>query len=86
MVDMGRTPDDLVDLSTFSSAFWFVGFLIVSFATSLWVPLENLLGVSRIDSIRYSFVILGIIGVIILFIPTIFLDEKIINRKQAQTL
>lgn len=76
MVDMGRNPDDLVDLSTYSSAFWFVGFLIVSFATSLWQPLENLLHISRINSIRYSFIILAVIGVLILFIPTIFLDEK----------
>lgn len=76
MVDMAKSPEDKVDLGTYSSAFWFVGFLIVSFSTSLWEPLETGLNISRIASIQMSFVFVAILGIILMFIPTIFLDEK----------
>lgn len=76
MIDMAKSPEDKVDLGTFSSAFWFIGFLIVSFATSLWEPLESGLNLTRLGSIQVSFIIIAALGIIFLFIPTIFLDEK----------
>lgn len=76
MVDMAKSPEDKIDLSTFSSAFWFGGFLIVSFSTSLWEPLEKAFSLTRIGSIQLSFIIIGFLGVVLLFVPTIFLDEK----------
>lgn len=82
MVDMAKTPEDKIDLGTFSSAFWFVGFLIVSFATSLWEPFENAFGMTRLGSIQLSFIVIAFIGVVFLFIPTIFLDEKNYEAKE----
>lgn len=83
MVDMAKSPEDKVDLGTFSSAFWFVGFLIVSFATSLWDPLEKLFNLTRLGSMQLSFVIIAILGLVFLFIPTIFLDEKKYESKEV---
>lgn len=82
MVDMAKTPEDKVDLGTYSSAFWFVGFLIVSFTTSLWVPLEKALNLTRLGSMQLSFIIVAALGVVFLFIPTIFLDEKNYETKE----
>ncbi len=76
MVDMARTPEEKVDLGTYSSAFWFVGFLLTSFASGLWEPFEKMFDLSRIQSIQLSFVIIAVIGVVFLYLPTIFLDEK----------
>lgn len=76
MVDMGKDKDDLVDLGTYASAFWFVGFLIVSFATALWVPFEDLFGVTRVESIQMSFVMFGLLGFVLMMVPTFFLKEK----------
>lgn len=76
MVDMGKDQDDLVDLGTYASAFWFVGFLVVSFAGALWVPFENWFGLTRVESIQLSFVIFGLLGFILIMIPTFFLHEK----------
>jgi len=76
MIDMGKNKEDLVDLGTYSSAFWFAGFLIVSFATAMWKPFEDLFNITTLQSIQLSFVIIASIGVIFLFIPTIFLKEE----------
>lgn len=82
MVDMAKSPEDKVDLGTFSSAFWFIGFIIVSFTTSLWEPLERAFNLSRLGSMQVSFIIITLVGVILLFIPTIFLDEKNYESKE----
>ncbi|MCH4887166.1 MFS transporter [Acidaminobacter sp. JC074] len=76
IVDMGKSPEDKIDLGTYSSLFWFLGFLIVSFATTSWDYLESAFSITRLQSLQLSFVIIGLFGVISLMVPVIFLDEK----------
>lgn len=76
MVEMAKLPEDKIDLGTYSSAFWFLGFLIVSFATLSWEMIEKWFGCSRLMSIQISFVVIAFIGIVCLFIPVLFLDEK----------
>ncbi len=96
IVDMAKLPEDKVDLGTYSSAFWFVGFLLVASVTAIWVPLENLLSITRLESIQLSFVIVGIIGSLFMLVPAFLLDgskyhsessnEKITFMKSVKTV
>jgi len=73
MVDIARTSQDKVDLSTISSAFWFVGYLLASFNTSLWGPLQDWFEIDRLSSIRWSFIGAATIGGCMLLVPTFLL-------------
>lgn len=76
MITMAQTPEDKIDLGTFSSSFWFVGFLIVSFSTGLWELIEVNLHVSRLQSIQITFCILGVLGTVLMLIPAYFIKES----------
>jgi len=76
IVDMAHTSEEKVDLGTYSSAFWFAGFLLASMASSLWEPLELGLTISRVESIRFSFVIIGIIASICMLVPALLINES----------
>lgn len=75
VVDKANTTEDRIDLGTFSSVFWFAGFLIVSFTTGSWKFFEHTFGISRMDSIQVSFVVIGIIGTILMLIPAYVIKE-----------
>jgi glycoside/pentoside/hexuronide:cation symporter, GPH family len=76
MVEIAKHPDDKIDLATFGSVFWFVGFLVVSFSTGLWDVFQNNFGMERYEAIRLSFILIAFIGFIFLMIPALFIDEK----------
>jgi GPH family glycoside/pentoside/hexuronide:cation symporter len=76
MVDLARHPDDKVDLATFNSVFWFAGFLVVSFSTGLWDLFGSQFQLTRNNSIRMSFILIGLLGFLILLIPAWLIDEK----------
>lgn len=76
MIQIAEHPDDKIDLGTTNSAFWFSGFLLASFATILWKPLQQIFYLTPIVSVQVSFAIIGFIGLLLLFIPAFFLDER----------
>lgn len=76
MVEVARSSDDKVDLGTISSAFWFAGFLIVSFSPGLWPVVADALDVSMIWSIRITFTGLAVVGLACLAIPVLMIDER----------
>jgi len=76
MVEMAKTSNDKVDLGTISSAFWFLGFLLVSFVSGMWKPISQMLSISMIWSVRITFSITALIGFIFLMIPALFIDER----------
>lgn len=73
---MAKSSDDKVDLGTISSAFWFVGFLIVSFTSGLWKPLQKMFEITPLWSIRLTFSFTALLGLICLLIPAFLIDEK----------
>lgn len=75
MVELATHPDDKVDLATLNSVFWFAGFLIVSFSGSFWNILQNNFGLTRLQSIQYTFLIIASIGFIFMMIPAMLLKE-----------
>ena len=76
MVEVAKTSDDKVDLGTISSAFWFIGFLLVSFTPALWPVIAQAFEVSKIEAVRISFVALGVLGFVCLMVPVLLIDER----------
>ncbi|MDC7235374.1 MAG: MFS transporter [Spirochaetales bacterium] len=75
MVELAVHPDDKVDLATLNSVLWFAGFLIVSFSGSFWNILQNAFGLTRLESIQYTFLGIAAMGVIFMLIPAFLLKE-----------
>ncbi|MCG8453775.1 MAG: MFS transporter [Spirochaetales bacterium] len=85
MVEIAPHPDDKVDMTTFNSALWFTGFLIVSFSAGLWDPFASLVGGNTMDGMRMTFLALGGLGFIFLLIPALFVkeDAESCNKKDS---
>lgn len=75
MSELGHTPEERLNLSTFISVTWFLGFAVASQAPLLWGMLESG-GMGKVMAMRAAFSILAFIGLIFLFVPVIFIDEK----------
>jgi len=75
MSELGHTPEERLNLSTFISVTWFLGFAVASQAPLLWGMLESS-GMDKVMAMRTAFSILAFIGLIFLFVPVIFIDEK----------
>ena len=73
---MAKSPDEKIDLGTLASALWFLGFIIVTFSSSLWGPLQDWLDISKLEAVRLTFVSIILLGVTLLFVPGVFLKEK----------
>jgi glycoside/pentoside/hexuronide:cation symporter, GPH family len=75
LTELGHTPKERLNLSTYISVTWFLGFAVASQAPLLWGILESS-GLDKVLAMRVAFTILSSIGLIFLFIPVIFIDEK----------
>lgn len=73
--ELGHTPEERLNLSTYISVTWFLGFAVASQAPLLWNLFVNM-GYSKEVSIRIAFSILAVIGLIFLLIPVFAIDEK----------
>lgn len=84
MVEIAHHPDDKIDLATLNSVLWFAGFLIVSFSGGMWDLLQNNLGISRAEAMRYTFVGIAVLGWLAMLVPAFGLDEKKYRRPDAK--
>jgi len=75
MTELGHTPKERLNLATYISVTWFLGFAIASQAPLLWGMLESS-GLDKVTAMRVAFTILSAIGLVFLLIPVIFIDEK----------
>jgi len=75
LTELGHTSKERLNLSTYISVTWFLGFAVASQAPLLWGMLESS-GLDKVMAMRVAFTILSSIGLIFLFIPVIFIDEK----------
>lgn len=73
--EIGHTTEERLNLSTYISVTWFLGFAISSQAPSLWNVFINM-GYGKEVSMRMAFSIFSIIGLAFLFIPVFTVDEK----------
>jgi glycoside/pentoside/hexuronide:cation symporter, GPH family len=73
--ELGHTPEERLNLSTFISVTWFLGAAVASQAPQLWNIFLKM-GYSIEASMRIALCILAFIGLIFLLIPVFAIDEK----------
>jgi len=73
--ELGHTPEERLNLSTYISATWFLGFAISSQAPVLWNIFVDM-GYDKPLAMRITFAILSLIALIFLLIPVFTIDEK----------
>ncbi|WP_139904948.1 MFS transporter [Clostridium thermarum] len=73
--EIGHTPNERLNLSTYISVTWFLGFAVSSQAPMLWNVFINM-GYGKEVSMRMAFSVFAIIGLILLLVPVFTIDEK----------
>lgn len=73
--ELGHTPEERLNLSTFISVTWFLGAAVASQAPQLWNIFIKM-GYSIETSMRIALSILAFIGLIFLLVPVFTIDEK----------
>jgi glycoside/pentoside/hexuronide:cation symporter, GPH family len=76
MVEVAKSSDDKVDLGTISSAFWFVGFLLISFTPGMWSFFAELFDVSKVAGVKITFALMALLGFACLLVPALLIDER----------
>jgi len=75
IAELGHTPQERLNLSTYISLTFFLGTALASQAPMLF-PLFEGVGFDRVGSIRATFALLGFISLICLYVPVFAIDEK----------
>jgi len=83
LVDLAKSSDDKVDLGTASGAFWFVGFVVVSFAPSVWSFFIEHLAYTPLLSMQITFSIFATLGFFCLMIPAFCIDGRLYSSSEA---
>ncbi len=75
IAELGHTPQERLNLSTYISLTFFLGTALASQAPMLF-PLFEAAGMDRVASIRITFALLGLVSLICLYVPVFTIDEK----------
>ncbi len=73
--ELSRTAEDRIDMSTYTALTWFFGYIIASAASYIWPIFVNQ-GMAYVVAVRLTFAILCVVGLILLFVPVIAIDER----------
>lgn len=84
IAELGHTAKERLNLSTYISFTFFLGTAIASQAPVLFGLLEGI-GLHRLQAVRYTFMGLGAIALVCLYIPVFFINEKKYSRGQPST-
>ncbi|MDX1957220.1 MAG: MFS transporter [Leptospiraceae bacterium] len=76
--ELGRTPEERLNISTYISVTYFLGIAIASFAPGLWNRLlsEPSLGLSKVQAIQITLGIFCFFAAICMYFPVFAIDEK----------
>jgi len=85
IAELGHTPQERLNLSTYISLTFFLGTALASQAPMLF-PLFEGVGLDRIGSIRATFALLGFISLICLYVPVFTIDEKKYSTGKPSTV
>ncbi|MFO7887179.1 MAG: MFS transporter [Eubacteriales bacterium] len=73
--ELGHTPEERLNLSTYISVTWFLGFAVASQAPVLWNIFVDM-GYPKETAVLIAFSILSVIGLVLLLIPVFAIDEN----------
>lgn len=80
VAELGHTPQERLNLCTYISVTFFMGTALAAQAPIMFNILQEALDLSRIEAIRLSFGLLGLVALVCLYVPVFFVNE---NRYSA---
>ncbi len=84
VADLGRTPEERLDLTTWTSVAWAIGIVIASLTPFITALFENS-GVSTISSYQAAVGIVVSISVVMMYLPVFMIDEPRYARSKPTT-
>lgn len=76
LAELGHTTEERLDLATYTSIAWFVGFVAATFASSIWDGVMQVTSLEKTQAIQLTIGILAVIAFIFMAIPAWGIDEK----------
>ncbi len=84
VADLGRTAEERLDLTTWTSVAWALGIVIAALAPFLTAVLEGS-GVSTIASYQIAVGVVAVIAVALMYVPVFLIDEPRYARSKPTT-
>ena len=84
LAKIAKNKNERVDLGTFASASWFIGFVIISAVTALWGLIQDSFGVDKVTAILYTFAFASILGGILMILPGLFINEDKFEEERIE--
>jgi GPH family glycoside/pentoside/hexuronide:cation symporter len=84
IAELGHTTEEKLNLSTYISLTWFLGYALTTQAAAVF-PLFESMGMTRIGSMRLTFVLIAIISTVLMLLPALIIDEKKYSEAQPST-
>lgn len=75
MSELGHTPEERLNLSTYISVTWFLGFAVASQSAVIWKIFVEA-GMEKPVAMRLTFAILSLIAFVLMMMPVWTIDEK----------
>jgi GPH family glycoside/pentoside/hexuronide:cation symporter len=82
--ELGQSPKERLDLSTYISATWFLGYVTASGASVVWGTFTTM-GMEKLTAIRVTIAIFAAIGLFFMLLPVFTIDEKKYSRSNPST-
>ena len=76
IAELGHTPKERLDLSTYISVTYALGIVIASQIPGIAGLVGGILELNALQSLQAATIIIGIVACLLMFVPVIFIDEK----------
>ncbi len=76
IAELGHNPRERLNLSTYISVTFFVGQVISAQAPLMFNLFQDIYDLSRVEAVRLSFGLLGLLALVCLYVPVIFVNEN----------
>ncbi len=76
VAERGHTPQDRLNLCTYISITYFVGQVISAQAPIMFGLFQNMFDLSRLEAVRLTFGLLGLLALVCLYVPVFLVDEN----------
>jgi GPH family glycoside/pentoside/hexuronide:cation symporter len=84
IAELGHSTEEKLNLSTYISLTWFLGYALTTQATAVF-PLFESMGMTKIASMRLTFAIIAAVSTGFMLLPALIIDEKKYSEAQPSS-
>ncbi|WCL50374.1 MFS transporter [Leptospira sp. GIMC2001] len=84
--ELGRTPDERLNISTYISVTYFLGIAIAAQAPVMWGGMMSAYDLPKVDAVQYTLGGLSLLAMICMYFPVFAVDEKKYCQSEPSTV